>query len=153
MGPNKGSEEPSLLPGGRKAKGVRHEAKIEALLKRMPGDAAKPLGEPFRIAVLAAGGDLGAATHRVPGRVSPLDGASVAHRAVRITNTRLNPFPIFQANTKGSPHRSSDTAGLRFRSSGDRRREPRQDASRRRGAGRAPDPRAGEGPVPNSGAC
>ena len=79
MGPSKGSDEPSLLPSGRKAKGVRHEAKIEALLERMPGHAAKPLGESLRVAVLAAGGDLGAAPHRVPGRVSPFDGAPVAH--------------------------------------------------------------------------
>lgn len=79
MGPSKGSDEPSFLPSGRKAKGVRHEAKIEALLERMPGDAAKPLGEPLRVTVLAAWGDLGAATHRIPGPVSPLDGALVAH--------------------------------------------------------------------------
>jgi len=80
MGPSKGSDEPSLLPRGRKAKGMRHEAKIEALLERMPGDAAKPLGEPLRIATLATRGDLAATPHRVPGRVSPFDGAPVAHR-------------------------------------------------------------------------
>jgi hypothetical protein len=84
---------------------------LDAAREALAFTAGCSLGEPLRVAVLAAEGDLGAATHRIPGRVSPLDGASVAHRVVRITNTKLNPSLIFQANTKGSPQSEKRLSG------------------------------------------
>jgi hypothetical protein len=39
----------------------------------MPLDAAKPLRESLRVAVLASGADFRAATNGVPGGVGPLD--------------------------------------------------------------------------------
>src|SRR5687768_8562417 len=45
----------------------------------MPGHAPKSLGEDFGIAVLAAGADLCATTHRVPGCIRPFDRRCLAH--------------------------------------------------------------------------
>ena len=57
----------------RQLEALRPEAQVEALLVGMAGHAAEALGERERVAVVAAGRDLGAAGDRVPRRVGPLD--------------------------------------------------------------------------------
>src|SRR5262249_6268562 len=47
--------------------------------KRMPWDAAKPLGEGFRVAMSTSGTDFRAATHRIPGCVRPFNLGIIAH--------------------------------------------------------------------------
>src|SRR5450759_246434 len=84
----------------------------------MPGDAAKPLGEPLRVAVLATRRNLGAATHRVPGRVSPLDGALVAHRTIRIMNMWPNValvLPLKEPQVKREWDRGANPYGDKVR--------------------------------------
>src|SRR5207245_3145883 len=54
---------------------------IEPLLVRMARNATEPLGERLRVAVLAAGANLGAAGDRIPRCVGPLDGRMLSHRA------------------------------------------------------------------------
>ena len=51
----------------------RDQFQIEALLIWMALYSPKSFGECFGVAVLAAGTDLGAAAHRVPGGVGPFD--------------------------------------------------------------------------------
>ncbi len=53
---------------------LRHEPEVETLFERMSGHASEALGERLRVAVRAAGADLGAATDRVPGGIRPFDG-------------------------------------------------------------------------------
>lgn len=53
---------------------VRQEPEIEALFVRMARHAAESFRESLGIAMFATGRDLGAPSHRVPGRVRPLDG-------------------------------------------------------------------------------
>ena len=52
---------------------VRHEPEIEAKLERMAGHTPKSLGESFGVTVGAAGTDLRAPAHGVPGCIRPLD--------------------------------------------------------------------------------
>src|SRR5262249_47434152 len=58
---------------------LRNEAKVEALLIGMPGDASKSFGKSFSIAVSAAGSDLGATAYGIPGGVGPLYFRIVRH--------------------------------------------------------------------------
>src|SRR5216683_109322 len=60
-------------PGKRLGQLLRNQAQVEPLLVRMTFDPAKPLRKRFGVAVLAAGTDLGAAAHGVPGCISPFD--------------------------------------------------------------------------------
>ena len=60
----------------------RDESEVEVLertVATLAGHAPEALGEGLRVAVGAAWADLGAAAHRVPTRVGPLDPPPVAH--------------------------------------------------------------------------
>ena len=59
--------------------------KIESLLKGMAGNAAKALGETLGVTMVTAPRDLGAACHRVPGCVRPLDCRFIAHNDTTLT--------------------------------------------------------------------
>src|SRR5262249_31773752 len=63
----------------------------------MTRNATKTLGEGFRIAVLTARTDLGAASNRIPSRVGPFDLRLVAHRARLPVVRMLVQHPIRRA--------------------------------------------------------
>ena len=70
---------PRPFPRKRLGQPLRAPREVESVLEGMAGRAAKPLREALGVAVVAAARDLRAARHRVPRRVRPLDGGSVAH--------------------------------------------------------------------------
>ena len=67
------------FPRKRLVQPLRAQCEVESVLEGMAGRTTKPLGEALGIAVIAAACDLGAARHRIPRRVGPLDRGSVAH--------------------------------------------------------------------------
>src|ERR1035438_6812332 len=67
------------LPAQRLGELFRYQAKIEALLVGMAGDAAKTLGEHFGVAVLASGAYFCATAYGVPGCVGPFDCGVLSH--------------------------------------------------------------------------
>src|SRR5262245_60398172 len=62
-----------LLPTESFFQFFRDEPQIEALFERVSRYATKPFCKSFRVAVLAAGTDFGAAPNGVPGRIRPFD--------------------------------------------------------------------------------
>lgn len=56
------------------------EPKVEPLLERMTGDAAKAFCERFGVTVGTSGANLRAASNGIPGRIRPLDLRVVTHR-------------------------------------------------------------------------
>ena len=64
-------------PGGPPAERLqelfRNEPKVESLLVRVARHSTKALCESFSVAMRAAGADLRASPHRIPGCVSPFD--------------------------------------------------------------------------------
>lgn len=77
---------PRAAPTQRFLQFLRDETQIESLLVRMTVNSAKTLCERCRVTVLASRADLRAATHRIPGRISPFDIAVFTHRC---------PYPLF----------------------------------------------------------
>src|SRR6266513_4033326 len=70
------------LPTERLCQPFGSERDVEAVLKRMVGDATKPLREALRVAIVTASRDLGAPGDRVPSCVSPLDLCCSGHRVI-----------------------------------------------------------------------
>ncbi len=66
-------DHPRLFPEHGLLQPRRPECQVEALLVRVPGNATPALCEAFSIAVVATRTDLGAARHRVPGRIRPFN--------------------------------------------------------------------------------
>ena len=66
-------DHPWLFPGHRLLQPRRPERQVEALFVGVPRNAAPALRETFRVAVVTARTEFGAARDRVPRRVRPLD--------------------------------------------------------------------------------
>src|SRR5579872_6176131 len=79
-----------------------HESQIEALFVRMAWDPSKAFGESFGVAVFAAGADLRAASHRIPGRVGPFNRRVLRHHRslrylLKMSRTILPPVSFGEA--------------------------------------------------------
>ena len=74
-------DHPRPAPAQRLLEPLGPQPQVEALLVGVARHAAPALGERLGVAVRAAGRDLRAARHRVPGRLGPLDRAPVSHIA------------------------------------------------------------------------
>ena len=72
---------PRSTPRERLLQLVVDHTQVEPVFERVSRDPAEALSERFRVTELATRTDLGASTHRVPGRVRPLNGRAVAHMA------------------------------------------------------------------------
>ncbi len=59
----------------------------EALLVRVTPDTTKTLCECLGVTVFATGADLGAAAHRIPSGISPLDVRAITHLAASRVRT------------------------------------------------------------------
>ena len=93
---------PRPFPVQRLLQLLGHESEIEALFKRVSGHTAKALSEDLRIAELAAGAHLCAASDRVPSRVGPLNRRPVAHRSLVATAVLRGPTALTAASSRPS---------------------------------------------------
>jgi hypothetical protein len=91
------------------------------MLERMTGHATESLGESLRVTVLAAGRDLRAPPHGVPGRVGPFDRAAIRHSCscVQYQSTAR----MTRANRNITGHVRSHSPRSVFNVSGSRRRQ------------------------------
>ena len=72
-------DEPGPPPLFRLPEAFRAEREVEARFEGVARNVPEAFREAFRIAVVAAGAQLGASGDRIPGSVGPLDGAVVGH--------------------------------------------------------------------------
>lgn len=87
-------DEARATPALRLLHARRAKGEVEPLLVGMSDDAPEPLREPLGIAVVAPGAELGAARHRVPGALRPLDCGFPCHgQATRSDFGIATPMP------------------------------------------------------------
>jgi hypothetical protein len=88
-----------------------HESQVEALFKRVFGHTSEALGEELRIAEFAARAHLRAAADRVPRRVRPFDGRSVAHSSYSAGPKGQTRSPCMTRDCHGGEERRPNARG------------------------------------------